>query len=283
MVAPAKLLVFGASLVMIDASVCRVEFPSYKELYRVVVDFCRLTPRAEHFKAVQLVCGSALEHYRGILKLVEADDSLSAKVVSRVLLETLVTAVILAKHPEKIEDFRECGRYFHLRTLHNSKWETDPRLATPRNALILKHGADHKHLERKYGKRLWHGLTRKDAFAEAGYVFIYDGFYRPTSEMAHAEPSRYVMRDNNDAWVFGRMDVKEARYLCGAYMSSYELLLVGMEQINQTLGLPFGERLAACKKSLFEFVPKYKEALLNMEKDKYEPILRGLRIVAKIL
>jgi hypothetical protein len=221
-----------------------------------------LPPKDEHFKAVQLVCGSALEHHRGILKLIEADDSLSAKVVSRVLLETLVTAVILAKHPARIEDFRECGRYFHMRTLHNLMWQTDPRFATPRDALISEHGADYKHLEAKYGKRLWHGLTRKAAFAEAGYDFhIYDDFYRPTSEMAHAEPSRYVMRDDNNAWVFGRMDVKEAIYLCGAYVSSYSLLLTGMEQINQALGLPFGERLAACKKSIFEFVPHYKEAV----------------------
>jgi hypothetical protein len=137
---------------MVDASVCSVEFPSHRELYRIALDFCRLTPRNEHFKAVQLVCGSALEHYRGILRLIEADDSLSAKVVSRVLLETLVTAVLLAKHPEKIEDFRDCGRYFHLRTLHNSKWEIDPRLATPRDALILKHGADYKNLETKICK-----------------------------------------------------------------------------------------------------------------------------------
>ena len=76
------------------------------------------------------------------------------------------------------------------------------------------------------------------------------------------------MRDENDAWVFGRMDIKEARHLCGACVSSYDLFLIGMDQINQAFGLVFGERLAACKKSLFEFAPKYKVALLSTEKDK---------------
>ena len=124
-----------------------LEFPGYKQLARIAIDFCRLTPKDEHFKAVQLVCSSAMEHYRGILKLIEAEDALSAKVVSRVLLEVLVTAVVLAKHPEKIEDFRECGRYFHLRRLQYSTWLTQPRLAKERDSLASKHGADYKHLE----------------------------------------------------------------------------------------------------------------------------------------
>ncbi len=260
-----------------------LEFPDHRKLARLTIDFCRLPPKDEHFKAVQLVCSSALEHYRGILKLVEAEDALSAKVVSRTLLETLVTAVLLAKHPEKIEDFRESGRYFHLRTMHNLKWETDPRIAGARETLISKHGADYRRLEEKFGRKPWHSMTRKAAFIEAGFIFdTYDIFYRPTSEMAHAEPSRYVMRDNNDAWVFGRSDLKEARWLAGAYVSSYDLLLIGMEQINLVLNLPFGERIAACKKSLFDFAPKYKEVLLNMKDGECSQVIDGIKIASKM-
>lgn len=260
----------------------RLDFPGWKPLARIVIDFCRLTPKDQHFKAVQQICGSALEHYRGIMKLIEAEDALCAKVVSRVLLEVLVTAVVLAKHPESIEDFRQCGRYFHLRTLQNSTWETDPKLAKVRDGLISKHGADFKDLEKKFAKKLWHGLTRKAAFIEAGFEFdVYDIFYRPMSEMIHAEPSLYVMRDHDDAWVFGRSDLKEIRYLAGAYVSSSDLLLVGMEQINQALSLPFGKRLAAYKKSLFEFVPKYKAALLSVKDGEGGPILRGLKIATR--
>jgi len=109
----------------------------------------------------------------------------------------------------------------------NSTWETDPKLAKVRDDLISKHGADYKDLERKFAKKLWHGLTRKAAFIEAGFDYdVYDIFYRPTSEMAHAEPSLYVMRNDNDAWVFGRSDLKEIRYLAGAYVSSSDFLLV---------------------------------------------------------
>jgi hypothetical protein len=137
-------------------------------------------------------------------------------------------------------------------------------------------------LEKKFAKKLWHGLTRKAAFIEAGFDFdVYDIFYRPMSEMIHAEPSLYVMRDHDDAWVFGRSDLKEIRYLAGAYVSSSDLLLVGMEQINQGLSLPFGERLAANKKSFFEFVPKYKAALLSVKDGEGGPILRGLKIATR--
>jgi hypothetical protein len=55
-----------------------------------------------------------------------------------------------------------------------------------------------------------------------------------------------------------------------------------MEQINRALSLPFGDRLAACKKSLFGFVPKYKEALLSVKGGEGGPILRGLKIATKV-
>lgn len=259
-----------------------VVFPNCKQLARIGIDFCRLAPKDEHFNAVQLVCSSALEHYRGIMKLIEAEDALSAKVVSRVLLEVLVTAVVLAKHPEKIEDFRECGRYFHVRTMMNSAGEPDPELAKVIDGFILKHGADYKLLEKKWRKKIWHGLTRKAAFMEAGFDFdVYDIFYRPTSEMAHAEPSRYVMRGPNDAWIFGRMSLKEMRYLAGAYVSGSQLLLVGLEQINRALVLSLGDRLAAYKKSLHGFLPEYKKALLHMEVDGRSAFLRRLKIASK--
>lgn len=50
-----------------------------------------------------------------------------------------------------------------------------------------------------------------------------------------------------------------------ARVSSSDFLLVGVEQINHALSLPFGRRPAAYKKSFLEFVPKYKEALLSVK------------------
>jgi hypothetical protein len=79
--------------------------PDLLNLRRIVVEFCRLPPPDEHFHAVQLLCSATMEHYRAILALVEEVNGWPAKVLSRAVLETLTTAVILARHPEKLEDF----------------------------------------------------------------------------------------------------------------------------------------------------------------------------------
>ncbi len=240
------------------------DLPDPWDLIRIGIDFCKLPPKDDHFHAVQLVCSSALELFRGILKLFEEENPISAKALSRVLLETLVTAVVLAKHPEKLQDFKDCGRYLHLRYLKSSDGALFPELEGHQLKLIAKHGADYTQLERKFRRRLWHGMTREASFVEAGFdPSIYDGFYRPTSAFAHGEPSRYVMQDQNDEWVFGRSDDKEARYLAGALASSTSLLLEALEQINQTLSLPFSERLKAFKQPFLAFVRTFSEALLK--------------------
>jgi len=107
-------------------------------------------------------------------------------------------------------------------------------------------------------------MMRKASFMEAGYdPSVYNDFYSPTSEFAHGEPSRYVMRNPNDEWVFGRSDEKESRYLIGAFVSSTGILLEALERINQTLSLPFSERLNTFKKPLFAFVLKWREGELK--------------------
>lgn len=240
------------------------DFPDHKKIVRIASDFCRIKPKNDHFHAVQLVCSSALELYRGIVQLCLDENPIPAKALSRVLLETLVTAVILAKHSEKLRDFRECGRYLHLRSLILADSDILPELESHRQNLIAKHGADYDTLHRKFGKKPWHGMTRRDSLKEAGFDFnTYDTFYRPTSEFTHADPSRYIFRHElTDEWIFGRSNKKEAIYNVGAYVSSTDLLLVGMEQINRALDLAFDERLKAFKEMLFEFVPKYRESVL---------------------
>lgn len=179
------------------------------------------------------------------------------------LLETLVTAVVLAKHPEKLRDFKDSARYLHLRSLKLGDWEILPELESQRQKLIAEHGADYDALHRKFAKKPWYGMTRRAALIEAGFdSHIYDGFYRSTSNFIHADPSRYVMRNLNDEWVFGRSNKKEAVYLFGAFASSTSLLLIASEQINSIFELHFEERLEKFKKKFFEFAPKYREEVL---------------------
>lgn len=240
--------------------------PSRVALVRIVIDLCRLPYEDQHFNAVQLICSSALEHFRGIERLCLDENPIPAKALSRILLENLVTAVVLAKHPEKLQDFRDCGRYLHLRSMRSTGIA---ELNDRKSALLKKHGTDYSQLEKRFRYKLWHGMTRREALNDAGYIFerdpdMYDEFFRPTSDFVHSDPSRFLMRDLNDEWILGRSDKKEAVYLLGAYMSSTSLLLTGMEQINRVLGLQFGDRLAAFKSTLFEFIPKYKAAVFKL-------------------
>jgi hypothetical protein len=244
------------------------DFPDRKALVRIVIDFCRLRYKDEHFHAVQLACSSALEHFRGIYSLCLDKNAIPAKALSRVLLENLVTAVVLAKHPEKLRDFKDCGRYLHLRSMRLSDTDIHPELNTRVSTLLSKHGRDYPQLEKRFGSKQWYGMTRREALKEAGFNHdpsdMYDTFFRPTSDFIHSDPSRFLMMNLNDEWIFGRSDKKEAVYLLGAYASSTSLLLTGMEQINLAFDLEFGDRLAAFKEDFFEFVPKYRAAALKL-------------------
>ena len=120
------------------------------DLIRLLREICQPTPRDEHFHGIQLICSSALEYYRGVLKLVEDENALAAKVLSRTLLETLVTLVILAKYPAKLPDFKDHGRYAHLRTMKlGSSTGSDVRLAPELDRLFAKHGIDFQELREK--------------------------------------------------------------------------------------------------------------------------------------
>ena len=87
------------------------------------------------------------------------------------------------------------------------------------------------------------------------------------SEMTHGEPYIYLMRNHSDEWILGRSDLKEARYLAGAVVSSSLLLLLALRRINSLLGLQFGERLEAMYQSFNKFVPVYQEFLTAMGKE----------------
>lgn len=254
------------------------DFPDHRELMKIVVEFGRMEPKNDHIHAVQLVCSSALEHYRGIINLCRDNNSIPAKALSRVLFETLVMAVVLAKSPQKLQDFKECGRYLHLRSLKSDDWETREDLATLRQNIISTHGADYAALHKKFGRTAWHGMTRSAAIKEAGFISdMYDIFYWPTSAFIHADPSRYVMRNLNDEWVFGRSDVKEAVFLLGAFVSSTQILSEALGQLNQIFSLPFAARLETFKTKLYEFALKYRDAVLAVS------VSRQYSLLPKIL
>ncbi len=140
----------------------------------------------------------------------------------------------------------------------------DPRLGSLRDSTIKNHGGDYSNLDLKFRNKVWHGFKKRTALIEAGFDgCVYDSFYRPTSEMAHGEPHAYVMRNDNDEWIFGRSDLREARYRAGAFVSSSFFLMTALRQINRALGLSLGSRIEAFATTLYEFSPEYRELMFG--------------------
>jgi hypothetical protein len=63
-----------------------------------------------HFCAVQAQCAFAIETYAGVLQLASVQNGVGAVSLGRTLFEAVVSAIILAKHQEKLEDFKNHGK-----------------------------------------------------------------------------------------------------------------------------------------------------------------------------
>lgn len=147
----------------------------------------------DHFAAAQAQCGVAVELHGGVLQLGDVKNGLAAFAVVRSLFETVIGAVILANHPEKLEDFGKHGRMTLLRLARSV---SDGTLAKKQMTVTLKGvaDADYDALYNSFKPtRNWHKMKREDAFNEAFqgakiYKTFYDGFYGRTSAIAHGEP-----------------------------------------------------------------------------------------------
>ncbi|MFZ0334997.1 MAG: DUF5677 domain-containing protein [Candidatus Acidiferrales bacterium] len=151
-------------------------------------------PKAnKHFDAVQAQCAVAVEVYTGILQLAAAQNGLSASALVRTLFETIIGAVVLANHPEKLEDFGNQGKLTLLRLARSIR---EGSLVNKQITKTLRDVANAEY-DTLYAffkpTKNWHKLTREYAFKEAFegaplYETFYDSFYGRTSAIAHGEP-----------------------------------------------------------------------------------------------
>jgi hypothetical protein len=200
---------------------------------------------SDHFAAVQAQCGVAIELHGGVLQLVDTKNGLAAFAVVRSLFETVIGAVILANHPEKLQDFGTFGRMTLLRLARSI---ADGTLAKKQMTVTLKAAADAEYdaLYKSFKPtKNWHKMIREDAFNEAfqgAKIFgtFYDGFYGRTSAIAHGEPFNVFRHLDAEAKTW-KIEVRPTEWkekwpLMAETMSDF-LMLHLVERISKTFAL----------------------------------------------
>lgn len=144
----------------------------------------------EHFRAVQAQVAFSRHIYKGILEVCSSQNGLAAEALLRTLFEIITSAIILAKHRDKLSDFVRHGRFSELRMMRVIQApELQQRLA----GMITATESEYQQLYTEFKEQRWHKLGTKDSFAEAEFdPGIYDRYYRRASAIAHGQPYETV-------------------------------------------------------------------------------------------
>jgi hypothetical protein len=139
-----------------------------------------------HRGAVLAQLAFANQIFEGISAVCEKGNGLSGETLLRTLFEAVSSAIILAKHPEKLGDFIEHGRMTELRMIRVIE---SPPLKERLEPSIKATEAEFQRLWAKFNENRWHGLGTKASFAQAEFESsIYDRYYRRASAIAHGQP-----------------------------------------------------------------------------------------------
>jgi hypothetical protein len=217
-----------------------------------------------HFKAVQAQCAFSLEVYTGIQCVAAVENGVSAQALLRTLFEAVVGAVILAKHVEMLDDFRNHGKLTALRIVQSFPQDSifAKKLTTVRDA--TKAECDALYESFKTGGGNWHRMKTTASFTDAEMPDnFYQRFYGPASAVAHGEP--YVVVQNLD--MEGKNWEIQPRYRVWRHWSgtsqvmSLWLMLHMVERVSQVFSL--GVKTESVKQEVKEFGDKQMKAALE--------------------
>jgi hypothetical protein len=155
---------------------------------------------SSHFRAVQAQCTVAIEVYTGALLVVGAQNGIAAMSLGRTLFEAMVTAVILAKHPEKLDDFKNHGKLTTFQMARSIP--SDSRFDSPKLKKFINDTQTEYDALQSYFKRTgnWHLLKNSDAFAEAELPENWRSRYSVrVSAIAHGDPFPIVQHSTRRA------------------------------------------------------------------------------------
>jgi Family of unknown function (DUF5677) len=193
-----------------------------------------------HFQAVQAQCAFAVKVNAGILHLVAVRNGASAQALLRTLFETIVSVVILAKHPEKLDDFRNHGKLAAFRTARAIP--ADSPMAKKLKGFIDATSAEHDALYAYFKAAGWHWhlLTTKDSFTEAGMPEkFWERFYGRASAISHGQP--YVVVQHLDmegkSWEIKPRYTEWDDWADKAHMMGLLLMLHMVESVSNIFSL----------------------------------------------
>jgi hypothetical protein len=144
----------------------------------------------KHFHAVQAQIAFANDIHNGLLQVCSGQNGLAAETLLRTLFEVTVSAIILAKHPDRVSDFLKQGRLTELRMIRVIEVPALKERLAPTIAATEK---EFQELWAEFKDERWHKMRTKESFIEAEFPpGIYDRYYRRASAIAHGQPYETV-------------------------------------------------------------------------------------------
>jgi Family of unknown function (DUF5677) len=198
-----------------------------------------------HFQAVQSQCTSAIEVYTGVLQLVETQNGISAQALVRTLFEAIVGAVILVKHPEMLNDFRNHGKLTALRIARSIPRDSPfaKKLQIRRAAASAEYDALYHHFK---ATGHWHHFKTKASFTEAELPEdFYERYYARASSIAHGNPFVVLQPLDEEAknWGIQSRPRQWKKWAAQARVLSMLLMLHMVESVARAFALGLGPEL----------------------------------------
>jgi hypothetical protein len=218
-------------------------------LAREIVDAKADTP---HVQAVQAYCAFANDIYSGILDLVVVRNGAAAQALVRTLFETIVGIIILAKHPDTLEDFEKHGRLTTLR-LARSMPSSSP-FVTKAKEFMSAEGFDYDALLKYFeGKKFkWHSFSITKAYEEAELPEnFHNRFYARSSAISHGEPFVVLEPPRADpTWKIQARPKEWERWTGLSYTMSSLFMVHMVGVVSRVLGLGLDAEAASVGKEL---------------------------------
>jgi hypothetical protein len=205
-----------------------------------------------HFQAVQAQCAFSIEAFRGVLEVVESQNGIAAQSLLRTLFEAVVSAVILAKHPEKLDDFMNHGKLttFRMARAIPSNSPLASAVSAFRDATKAECDTLYAYFKETGN---WHLLKNADAFAEAGLPNNMRGrYYLRASAIAHGHPFPVVQHFGieNKGWKIRARHEDWQKWIETARVMGMLLMLHMIEQLNSLFQLGMDSAVALVKQDV---------------------------------
>lgn len=219
--------------------------------------FAAMNTESDHVKAVQTQVKATLELFIGLLSVGQHQNGVASESLLRSVFDSVINVVILAKHPEKLEDFVRYGKFTHMRMIRFMTKLT-PEMQKHVEGVIKKTTPEWDVLFKQCRNTDWHKLGTKESFVEAEFEeSLYDRYFRPASAYAHAEPYIlvYPADDNWNTWTVGAREKHwKMRWISAYNMGCYAMIHM-LVIVSREFKLGYEEQL----KEFTAMVDKFKE------------------------